>query len=66
MDGRAADKRRYGKRNRIEFMFGRLKVGRCVATRYDRFPAVFLSAIALSATVVFWVGVLSLTSSRKT
>ncbi len=49
------DKRRYRKRNRIEIMFGRLKDWRRVATRYDRSPEVFLSAIALAATVIFWL-----------
>ncbi|RWR04941.1 transposase, partial [Paenirhodobacter populi] len=47
------DKRRYKRRNRIEIMFGRLKDWRRVATRYDRCPIVFLSAIALAATVLF-------------
>ncbi len=56
------DKRRYRKRNRIEIMFGRLKDWRRVATRYDRCPKVFLSAIALAATVIFWLCVLSLKS----
>jgi len=54
------DKRRYKKRNRIEIMFGRLKDWRRVATRYDRCPKVFMSAIALAATVLFWLCVLSL------
>ena len=49
------DKRRYKRRNRIESMFGRLKDWRRVATRYDRCPKVFLSAIALAATVIFWL-----------
>ena len=49
------DKRRYKSRNRIEIMFGRLKDWRRVATRYDRCPIVFLSAIALAATVLFWL-----------
>ncbi len=49
------DKRCYKHRNRIEIMFGRLKDWRRVATRYDRCPKVFLSAIALAATVIFWV-----------
>lgn len=39
------DKRRYKRRNRIEIMFGRLKDWRRVATRYDRCPKVFLSAM---------------------
>jgi transposase len=49
------DKRRYRTRNRIEIMFGRLKDWRRVATRHDRSPNVFLSAIALAATVIFWL-----------
>ncbi len=49
------DKRRYKRRNRIEIMFRRLKNWRRVATRYDRCPKVFLSAIALAATVMFWL-----------
>ncbi len=49
------DKRRYKRRNRIEIMFGRLKDWRRVSTRYDRCPKVFLSAIALAATVLFWL-----------
>ncbi len=48
------DKRRYKRRNRIEIMFGRLKDWRRVATRYDRCPTVFLSAVALAGTVLFW------------
>ena len=49
------DKRRYKRRNRIERMFGRIKDWRRVATRYDRSPTVVLSAIALAATVIFWL-----------
>ena len=49
------DKRRYKRRNRIEIMFGRLKDWRRVATRYDRCPKAFLSAIALPATVIYWL-----------
>ena len=49
------DKRRYKRRNRIEIMFGRLKDWRRVATRYDRCPKVFLSAIALAALVIYWL-----------
>ena len=49
------DKRRYKQRNRIEIMFGRLKDWRRVATRYDRCPETYLSAIALAATVLFWL-----------
>ena len=49
------DKRRYKRRNRIEIMFGRLKDWLRVATRYDRCPKAFHSAIALAATVVYWL-----------
>ena len=49
------DRRRYKRRNRIEIMFGRLKDWRRVATRYDRCPETFLSAIALAATILFWL-----------
>ncbi len=41
--------------HRIEIMFGRLKDWRRVATRYDRCPKVFLSAIALAALVIYWL-----------
>jgi transposase len=49
------DRRRYKRRSRIEIMFGRLKDRRRVATRYDRCPKVFLSVVALAATVMFWL-----------
>jgi len=49
------DKRRYRRRNRIEIMTGRLEDWRRVATRYNRSPEVFPSAIALAATVMFWL-----------
>ena len=42
-------------RHKIENSFARLKDWRRVATRYDRCPKVFLSAIALAATVMFWL-----------
>jgi transposase len=41
------------RRNRIGIMFRRLKDWRRVATRYDRCPKVFLSSVALAATVMF-------------
>ena len=49
------DKRKYKRRNRIKIMFGRLKDWRRVATRYNRCPNVFFSAICLAATVIFWL-----------
>ncbi|WP_299899746.1 transposase [uncultured Ruegeria sp.] len=49
------DKRRFKRRNRIEIMFGRLRGWGCVATRHNRCPKVFISAIALAATVICWL-----------
>ena len=49
------DKELYKDRHKIEVMFGRLKDWRRVATRYDRSPTVFLSAIAIAAIVLFWL-----------
>jgi transposase len=49
------DNRRYKRRNPIEIMFRQLKDWRRVATRNDRCPKVFLSAVALSATAMFWL-----------
>ena len=45
----------YKRRNVIERMFCRLKDWRRIATRYDRLARNFLSAIALVATVCFWL-----------
>ena len=36
-------------------MFGGLKDWHRVATRYDRYPTVFVTAIALAAAVIFWL-----------
>lgn len=49
------DMRRYKRRNRIEIMIGCLKDWRRVATRYDHCPTVYFSALALAATVLFWL-----------
>ena len=49
------DRRRYKSRNRFEIMFGRLKDWRRIPNRYDRCPKVFLSAVSLAATVLFWL-----------
>ena len=49
------DKRRYRRRDRIAIMFGRLTDWRRLATRYDRCPSVFFSAVALAATVISWL-----------
>ncbi len=39
----------------IENAFGRVKVWRRVATRYDRCSHTFLSAICIAATITFWL-----------
>lgn len=49
------DKRRYKRRNRIEIIFRRLKEWRRVATQYDRCQTVFFSALAVVASVSFWL-----------
>ena len=49
------DKRRYRRCSRIEIKFGCLKDWRRAATRYDRCPIAFFSAIALAATAIFWL-----------
>ena len=46
----------YRTRHRVEIMFGRLKDWRRIAMRYDRCAHTFFSAIALAATVIFWLG----------
>ena len=48
------------KASQIEIMFGRLKDWWRVATRYDRCPKVFKSAMALAATILLWLWALSL------
>ncbi|WP_425992824.1 IS5 family transposase [Brevundimonas sp. TWP2-3-2] len=49
------DRTLYRQRHRIENMFGRLKDWRRVHTRYDRCAHTFMSAIAIAATVIFWL-----------
>lgn len=51
----AHDAALYRRRHKIENMFGRLKDWRRVHTRYDRCAHAFLSAIAIAATVIFWI-----------
>ncbi len=45
----------YRQRNAIERMFGRLKDFRRIATRYDKLARNFLAAIAIAATVCYWL-----------
>ena len=49
------DKTIYKQRNVIERMFCRLKDWRRIATRFDRNIKNFISAIALAATVIWWL-----------
>lgn len=49
------DKKRYRDRHLIENAFCRLKDFRRVATRYDKLAANFMSAVALAATLAFWL-----------
>ena len=49
------DKLRYRNRHRIENMFGKLKDWRRIHTRYDRCAVVFMSAITIAVTIIFWL-----------
>lgn len=44
------NRRLYRERNRIERMFGHLKINRAIATRYDKLAESFLGMIHLAAT----------------
>ncbi|HEY8065128.1 MAG TPA: IS5 family transposase [Methylosinus sp.] len=44
----------YKQRNRIERMFGHLKVNRAIATRYDQLPETFLGMVNI-ATARYWL-----------
>jgi transposase len=57
-DGRTRqtiDRALYRQRHWIENLFARLKDWRRIATRYDRCADLFLSAICIAATVMFWL-----------
>ena len=45
----------YRQRSRIEVMFGRIKDGRRIATRYDRCGALCFAATTIAAIVSFWL-----------
>ena len=45
----------YRQRHKVECMFGKLKDWRRVATRYDRCPHTFFSAICIAAFVIFYL-----------
>lgn len=44
----------YKQRNRIERMFGHLKINRAIATRYDQLAASFMSMVHI-ATARYWL-----------
>jgi transposase len=48
------DRTLYKQRNRIERMFGHLKINRAIATRYDQFAETFLSMVHI-ATARYWL-----------
>lgn len=49
------DAAHYRRRHRIENMFGSIRDWRRIHTRYDRCAHAFMSAIALAASVIFWI-----------
>jgi len=49
------DRKAYRRRNVIGRLFCRLKNWRCIATRYDRLAANYLSAVALVAALIAWI-----------
>ena len=49
------DRALYRSRHKIENMFAKLKDWRRIHTRYDRCAHTFFSAIAIAATVIFWL-----------
>ena len=49
------NERRYRSHSLIEMKFDRLKDWRRVATHNDRCPSAYFYAIALAATVIFWM-----------
>lgn len=53
------DERCYKRRSRIHTMFGRPKDRRAVTILFDRCRKIFLSAVALVVTAMFWLGALS-------
>ena len=48
------DRTLYKQRNRIERMFGQLKINRAIATRYDQLASSFLGMVHL-ATTRYWL-----------
>ena len=53
-------KKLYKMRHKVENLFAKLKDWQPIATRYDHCAHIFLSAVLLAATVLFWLRVLTL------
>ena len=53
----AYDARLYRHRHHIENLFAKLKDWRRVATRYDRCADIFMAAVTIAATIIFWLQV---------
>ena len=51
----AYDAALYRQRHHVENMFAKLKDWRRIATRYDRCADIFMGAITVAATVIFWL-----------
>lgn len=49
------DKALYRTRNVIERSFGRLKDYRRIATRFDKDVTVFLAALCIAVTIIWWI-----------
>lgn len=49
------DRNRYRRRNLIERTFARIKDWRRIATRYDKLARNFAAAVAIAATVIYWI-----------
>lgn len=45
----------YRQRHHVENMFAKLKDWRRIATRYDRCADIFMGAVVVAATVIFWL-----------
>ena len=49
------DKELYKQRHKVEKAFAKIKDWRRVATRYDRCADIFMAAITIAATIIFWI-----------
>ena len=51
----AYDQELYRQRHLVENLFAKLKDWRRVATRYDRCADIFMAAVTIAATIIFWL-----------